>query len=265
MLKIRAYFGLGGISGVEKASIRFLGRVFDFLMAVVAFFLFAEWHLAMSGLLTNGTEIFINWVIFLFFAVRFFLLLYLVQDKHRYTSYNWFSILAMVLWFPLLFSPHFGHVSYQIIRPLLALCMFLPWLGLLRVSLMDGKLFTTLISLVFVVVISGVVITGVDPGIRNVGDGIWWAWVTMSTVGYGDYVPITVAGRIIASIVILLGLCFFAVLTANFSRIFIRRDVSLVKAEENSIQNREKRIEKRLAVLEEKLDRLLEQKRLSDD
>lgn len=55
----------------------------------------------------------------------------------------------------------------------------------------------------------------------TVGLGLWWAVQTVTTVGYGDAVPTTVAGRLIASLVMLIGIAFIAVLTAVVTATFI--------------------------------------------
>lgn len=54
-----------------------------------------------------------------------------------------------------------------------------------------------------------------NPGanIRTYGESLWWAIVTITTVGYGDYVPVTVGGRIVATVVLLNGIAAIAVLT----------------------------------------------------
>ncbi|PIQ44305.1 MAG: hypothetical protein COV52_07395 [Gammaproteobacteria bacterium CG11_big_fil_rev_8_21_14_0_20_46_22] len=260
MLKLNYYLGQVGVSGAEKPFVRHLSRLFDFLMAIIAVLLFAEWHLSLMNVLHNGTAMAINWLVFLFFALRFVVFSLLVTDKARYVMFNWFTPLVILFMIPLLVSPHFAPRLYMVIRPILAVLMYVPWLGLIRLSLVDGKLSTTLISLVFVVVLSGVLITGVDPAFKTVGNGIWWAWVTMSTVGYGDYVPLTVGGKILGSIIILLGLCFFAILTANFSKLFIKRTMSDVWRDAEAEIEREKRLEERFVRLEKKLDALLEEK-----
>jgi len=48
----------------------------------------------------------------------------------------------------------------------------------------------------------------------TVGQGLWWAVQTVTTVGYGDEVPTDTAGRLVAAAVMLLGLAFLAVITA---------------------------------------------------
>jgi voltage-gated potassium channel len=55
-------------------------------------------------------------------------------------------------------------------------------------------------------------------------DGVWWATVTVTTVGYGDIYPTSVAGRIIAIIVMLAGVAFLAVLTATIASYFVKTD-----------------------------------------
>lgn len=59
-----------------------------------------------------------------------------------------------------------------------------------------------------------------NPKIMSLGDALWWALVTMATVGYGDIVPMTAPGQILAGIVIVLGVATMAVLTAIITRIF---------------------------------------------
>ena len=49
-----------------------------------------------------------------------------------------------------------------------------------------------------------------NPSVRNLGDAVWWWLVTASTVGYGDIVPVTVPGRIVAAAAIVTGFFVFA-------------------------------------------------------
>jgi voltage-gated potassium channel len=55
----------------------------------------------------------------------------------------------------------------------------------------------------------------VEPDIfTNMGDALWFSVVTVSTVGYGDYVPETGAGRFVASVIMIFGLAFVPAVTA---------------------------------------------------
>lgn len=55
---------------------------------------------------------------------------------------------------------------------------------------------------------------------KTILDSLWWAVVTMSTVGYGDIVPITVGGKILTTLVMISGLGSMAILTALVTKVF---------------------------------------------
>lgn len=59
--------------------------------------------------------------------------------------------------------------------------------------------------------------------ITNYGDAIWWAFVTITTIGYGDYYPITFEGRTIAVLLMLSGLALVSVITVSFASWFLDR------------------------------------------
>jgi voltage-gated potassium channel len=57
------------------------------------------------------------------------------------------------------------------------------------------------------------------------GDSLWWSIVTIATVGYGDKVPITPAGRIVGSVTIISGLILISLFTATISSVFVARKI----------------------------------------
>jgi voltage-gated potassium channel len=99
----------------------------------------------------------------------------------------------------------------------------------------------------------GFAISMLDPNVHSLWDGIWYAWVTLTHVGYGDIVPTSLAGRLLASVLILLGLGVLALLTATFSAILISRNVNVVEREESQILAEIARLHQRLDKLEASL------------
>ena len=72
------------------------------------------------------------------------------------------------------------------------------------------------------VVVFGIVERLVDPStFNNVWLGMWWAIQTVTTVGYGDVVPGSTAGKVIASFMMLGGLSLFAVVTGAITSAFV--------------------------------------------
>jgi voltage-gated potassium channel len=78
----------------------------------------------------------------------------------------------------------------------------------------------------------------VNANIKTAEDALWWAWVTITTVGYGDKYPVTTEGRIIAVALITVGVGLFGTFTAYVASWFVE------KREEDE-QRRERREEKR--------------------
>jgi voltage-gated potassium channel Kch len=70
----------------------------------------------------------------------------------------------------------------------------------------------------------GLLMTAVDhKNFTTLGQGLWWAVQTVTTVGYGDQVPTNTAGRLLAAAVMLLGLAFLSVITAAITSSFVAR------------------------------------------
>ena len=61
-----------------------------------------------------------------------------------------------------------------------------------------------------------------DSNIKNAGDAFWWAFVTMTTVGYGDKYPLSAEGRIVACILMTAGAGLFATLTGLIASMFLQ-------------------------------------------
>ena len=71
---------------------------------------------------------------------------------------------------------------------------------------------------------AGVLVTIVDrEDFPTIGSGLWWAVQTVTTVGYGDNVPGSVAGRFVAVVVMLFGIGFLTVITAAITSTFVAR------------------------------------------
>lgn len=88
-----------------------------------------------------------------------------------------------------------------------------------------------------------------NPNIRSLGDAFWWAVVTSTTVGYGDISPVTTEGRIIAIVLMLVGIGVIGAFTATVASFFVAQGEAPDLAQ----------IEAKLARLETKLDLLLAQ------
>jgi voltage-gated potassium channel len=92
----------------------------------------------------------------------------------------------------------------------------------------------------------------------NVWLGLWWAVQTVTTVGYGDITPKELSGRIIAAVLMLVGIGFISLITATVAHTLLTRAGQAAEAARDEVQAASlERIERRLADLE----RLLREER----
>ena len=100
------------------------------------------------------------------------------------------------------------------------------------------------------VIISATIVTSLErssnPELGSFPDALWWAIVTITTVGYGNQEPVTFFGRIVAVILMITGVGFFGAIAANLAAFFVRKD------EDEKID----KLQKDVNAINEKLDKL---------
>jgi voltage-gated potassium channel len=91
----------------------------------------------------------------------------------------------------------------------------------------------------------------VDPAMGNFADALWWAIVTVTTVGYGDVIPSSTSGRVIASFLMVAGVSAIPITTSLVVSVFVSRAQAQQRAHDSELQAelmaRLERIEQALA------------------
>lgn len=172
----------------------------------------------------------IEWVITILFTVEYFLRLVSVTKPIKYmTSFyglvDLFAILPTYL--SLIFTGMNALMLIRVLRILrifriLKLSYFVGEAEMLIIALGQSsrKILVFLYCILTVVIIVGGImylVEGPDNGFTSIPVSIYWAIVTMTTVGYGDLVPMTATGRFIATIVIITGYGIIAVPTGIYA------------------------------------------------
>lgn len=154
------------------------------------------------------------------FAVEYLLRVISASRPMAYI-FSFYGLIDFLTWLPMLLM---GDVTMAIrllrVLRLLKLIRYLKALHLFLSSLQDTIeiILVVAFTVLIVIAISGNLIYAIEPEtIPNAFVGSWWSLVTMTTVGYGDIVPVTTGGKVIASVLMVIGITIFAMLTGTIS------------------------------------------------
>jgi len=206
------------------------GKLFDICLLILIFFSVAIVLLqsvasinALYGDLLNTLE----WVITILFTIEYVLRLIVVKNPVHYAG-SFYGIIDLLSILPTYLSVIFPGTHYLVVVRSLRLMRVFRILKLAHfvrestsiVLALKASARRILVFLAFVVLLSiilgsiiYVVENNVNPGFSSIPESIYWAIVTITTVGYGDISPVTNIGKLVASLIMLLGYAILAVPT----------------------------------------------------
>jgi len=255
-MRIVHLLGIAGVDLHEQPAAQLWAKRLEWPMLIVVLWIPIQWYLEETQAVGIVFAHIVDWLIWLVFLVETALLASLVKNKRRYLLHNWMNVVIIVGGLPIAwqYTPLVGLMRSM--RLALAAVLLVRMSRTIRKLLSLHQLGTTLALAFVTMVLSGIIVSRIDPSIGTAWDGMWWAWVTMSSVGYGDVVPHNAAGRLFGSLLILFGVVLASLLTANLAAFFIGSDVEKMEQEEKEADRQLKEISARL----DRIERLLEQR-----
>ena len=167
---------------------------------------------------------FIDNVICLLFFVDFTVRFYKAENKLKFMRWGWIDLISSI---PMINYFRAGRLLrlirlFRIVRAFRSSRMLLHHIFKNKAK---GTFTTVSIFAVMLIIFSSIAILQVENtkegNIKTAEDALWWAYVTITTVGYGDKFPVTTEGRIIAVVLMTAGVGLFGTFTAYASSLFV--------------------------------------------
>lgn len=261
-IAFHSLIGLAGVAKSESERAQFWDKVFQWPMLMLAIWMPFQFYLDYNSVISTSETAFFDWLVWWFFVVESLLLISMVDNKWRYLRTNWMNVFIIAAGLPIIlwgYSPLAAIL--RSLRLLLMVGLIFRLASTVRKVLNKNQLGKTLLVSLILVFISGVIISAIDPAFKTPADGIWWALVTISTVGYGDYSPVSIPGRIFASVLIVSGVVLFSLVTANLAAYFVEKEVEQeTKDEEQYLDQAVEKLHARLKNIENQLEKLINSK-----
>ncbi|HEX9027123.1 MAG TPA: potassium channel family protein [Clostridium sp.] len=221
----------------ESEKIEWIYDVVAGIMAIIAVLIVM---LEFSKTLTESAMRIINIadiVVYIIFVLDYFIRLLTAKNKKRFFKHNIVDLIA-ILPLGFLTSSTFGS-AFKLLK---VVSYVLRLIGNVKEILFTNGFIYALGSTIIITIMGSIGIyifeDGISATITNYGDALWWSFVTVTTVGYGDISPSTGGGRFIACILMIAGIGFLSMLTSTISTFFFVALENKKLKEKNKFQDK---------------------------
>ena len=166
-----------------------------------------------------------DFIICIVFFVDFCIQFYQADNKWKFMRWGWIDLVASI---PMVDAFRIGRLFrfIRILRIIKAFKSLKEFMDCFFLNKAQGTLNSAIIVATLMVLFASITILQVenDPesNILTAGDALWWAFVTITTVGYGDFYPVTLEGRLIAMVLMTTGVGLFGTFTAFVASWFVK-------------------------------------------
>ncbi len=219
----------------ENKNVKLAYDIFMSLLAVLVAAILIHEFTSNPGEQDLKVYAIIDDVILIIFAIDYFTRLFLAKDKLKFFKSNIIELIAIIP-----FNAIFQALRITRLVRLLRLLKVLRLVSFLAILYKKMNVFfkTNNFHYILLITISTIIIGAVGISFAenmSYDNALWWAFVTTTTVGYGDISPATAEGRVIAVILMVIGIGFLGMLTGTISTFFIRKREGKTKLRTNVI------------------------------
>ncbi len=169
-------------------------------------------------------------IICVLFVIDFFVCLYRAEYRLRYlATWGWLDLLSCI---PTLDVARWGRLArvFRIFRVLRAVRSGKVLATLIVARRAQSAILAAGLLMLLLIFLGSLSVlhfeTGPDANIKSAEDAVWWAFTTMTTVGYGDRYPVSTEGRVIAVLLMLSGVGLLGILSGFLASWFLETDIA---------------------------------------
>ncbi len=247
---------------IDQDEIRNNITIFQIFMVVLSIYVLIALYVDFTFDLDPGTRDMIDtvdFIICIIFQGDFFYRLHKAPSKRAFLKWGWIDFIASIPWLTSIRGAKMIR-TFRILRLLRAFRSGKVLLQFMLRKRSQNTFVTVAVISCFLAMIGSMAILGLEKdvagsNIKNASDALWWAVVTVTTVGYGDRFPVTDAGRIIAAVLMTAGVGLFGTFTGFIASLFVEPDIKREENQLNELTRELRSLHDRLRQVDEKLDR----------
>ncbi|MBB5018981.1 voltage-gated potassium channel [Chitinivorax tropicus] len=232
--KIRVLLGSAGVPPGDTAEAYEWERRLHWLMLFVAMLALPTYYLEEIAIGDQLHQVgrWLDALILAAFSFELVWMMRVVKQRRRYLLHNWLDVLIIAASAASFFGIGTEWVALTRVLRLTAVAMMI-----IRVMSSVRHLFSpdglpyVLLFGILTMLCGGAAFYWLEPTIHSFGEGVWLAFTTAATVGYGDLVPTEPASRVFAVILVLVGYSMLGMVTASIASIFIGEDEKTLRRE----------------------------------
>ncbi|MGL5151053.1 MAG: potassium channel family protein [Clostridium sp.] len=242
---------------VDKKTI-----IYESIMSLLALILLFSIMIEMSMDLSEDAIRNIRYIdnsVWLIYVIDYFYRLYKAKDKKQFVKYNKIDLVTIIPYKIFEYILSFlgvgnAHVIAKLVKVLRVIVLIGKFGDEIKRVLKQNN-FQYIIYITGSTVIIGACLIAIAEDM-TFGDALWWSFVTSTTVGYGDISPSSFGGRMIAVVLMVVGIGFISMLTGNIATFFMERKKQKTSYKDNIIDDIKEKLDDLDDLTEEDIDNI---------
>lgn len=219
-----------GIMRATSKEIKKPSVYWEIIILILSIYVFIELAIEVIYPFDQQTQTILDYIdlgICVIFLYDFFHFFFTSEDKWKYLKKRWIDFIASIPFIGVLRILRMARIfravrTLKVFKILKGLKSFAPIINWISENKLRNILVIYVFILVMIMIYCSIAFYNFEKNINEFFDAFWWSFTTVTSISYGDIIPITKIGKIIAMILSLAGMGLFSVITAELSANFYK-------------------------------------------